>query len=147
MRIQKVMVVDDDPSIRHISETCLTKIGKFQVLLAASAGEALKLLQTEKPEVILLDVMMPVIDGKAAFPFLRSATGDTTAIIFMTAETDRAAVESYLSLGPAGIISKPFEITRLCAQITEIANKYWEDETNPTASNSGRSASVSAKSG
>jgi two-component system OmpR family response regulator len=125
VRVEKVMVVDDDPSIRLISETCLTKIGKFQVVLASSAREAIELLQTEKPEVILLDVMMPVIDGKTAFPAVRKASGDESVIIFMTAETDRTALESYLSVGAAGIISKPFEITRLCAQVNEIAESYW----------------------
>ena len=125
MRVQKVMVVDDDPSIRFISETCLNKIFKFKVLIASSAREAIEKLKTDKPDVILLDIMMPVIDGKTAFPAIRKASGGEAVIIFMTGETDRAALEVYLKVGAAGIICKPFEITRLCTQVNEIAENHW----------------------
>ena len=63
MQIEKVVLVDDDPSIRRIAQICLTKLGPWQVDLAGSGAEALTVLSTSLPDVLILDVMMPEMNG------------------------------------------------------------------------------------
>lgn len=108
--IQKVMMVDDEPHIRRIGELSLRGVGKWQVVLAGSGKEAIELARREQPDVILLDVMMPGMDGPATLAELR-ATSETASIpvIFLTAKAQRHEVERYRQLGAAGVLTKPFD--------------------------------------
>ena len=124
MTIKKVMMVDDDASIRRIGEICLARIGKWEVVLCPSASAALALLETERPDVILLDVMMPQLDGITAFPEFQRVTKGQVPIIFMTAKVMKHEIGRYLELGAAGVISKPFEPTQLPAQVQSIVSAY-----------------------
>ena len=124
MAIEKVMLIDDDASIRRIGQTCLTKIGKWEVTLAASGYAAFELLDTYKPDVILLDVVMPDLDGITAFPEIHRKTGGITPIIFMTAKVNDGEIERYLELGAAGVISKPFEPMQLAAEVESIVADF-----------------------
>ena len=71
MKIRKVMIVDDDPDIRMMSEITLARVGNWQVVVVASGPEALERIADERPDVILLDVMMPGMDGMATLKKLR----------------------------------------------------------------------------
>jgi two-component system OmpR family response regulator len=108
--IRKVMMVDDEPHIRRIGELSLRGVGKWQVVLAGSGKEAVELARREQPDVILLDVMMPGMDGPATLAELRDS-GDTASIpvIFLTAKAQRHEVERYRMLGAAGVLTKPFD--------------------------------------
>lgn len=108
--IRKVMMVDDEPHIRRIGELSLKGVGKWQVVLAGSGKEALDLARREQPDVILLDVMMPGMDGPATLAELRE-NAETAAIpvIFLTAKAQRHEVERYRQLGAAGVLTKPFD--------------------------------------
>lgn len=126
MAIQTVLLVDDEPDIRRIGQLTLGKLGGWQVLLASCGEEALEVARTEKVDVILLDVMMPRMDGPTTLERLRALPGlESTPVIFMTAKVQRREVARYLSLGAVGVISKPFnplglpdEIRRLVAEAT-----------------------------
>lgn len=110
MAIEKIMMVDDEPHIRRIGELSLRGVGKWSVVLAGSGSEALELAKKEKPDVILLDVMMPGMDGPATLTKLREA--EETAkipVIFLTAKAQRHEVERYRLLGAAGVLTKPFD--------------------------------------
>lgn len=118
MKVEKVMLVDDDADIRTIGEMCLNKVGGWQVVLAASGADALEQAPREQPDVILLDVMMPGMDGPTTFGHLRALPATaSTPIIFMTAKVQKPEVERYLALGAAGVISKPFDPMTLHAEI------------------------------
>jgi CheY-like chemotaxis protein len=118
------MMVEDDASIRHIAEITLRMVGKWHVILCPSVQDALAALETEVPDVILLDVMMPHLDGITAFPLFQSKTNGKTPIIMMTAKVMKHELGGYLDLGAAGVISKPFEPIALPGQIQSIANSY-----------------------
>lgn len=124
MSIKKVMLIDDDASIRRIGEICLSKVGKWEVVLCHSAIQALEVVEAEQPDVILLDVMMPHLDGITAFPELQKKTKCGVPIIFMTAKVMKHEIGRYLDLGAAGVISKPFEPTTLPAEVKSIVVEY-----------------------
>jgi CheY-like chemotaxis protein len=121
MAIAKVLLVDDEPNIRKIGELSLKKVGKWDVVLAASGSEGLELAARERPDLILLDVMMPGLDGPATLAELKSRpeTADIP-VIFMTAKVQKQEVERYLAAGAIGVIPKPFDPMSLPTQIREI---------------------------
>lgn len=121
MEIQKVLMVDDDQDIRRICQVSLTHVGKWKVFLASSGFEALETASREKPDVILLDVMMPGMDGPTTLSKLREDP-DLAAVpvILMTAKVQKHEVEKYTSLGAAGVISKPFDPMTLPAEIKRL---------------------------
>ena len=110
MEIRKVMLVDDEVDIRTIGEMALESVGKWEVVAAGSGEEALELAARERPDVILLDVMMPRMDGPTTFARLREqADTAMTPVIFMTAKVQKQEVARYLDLGASGVIAKPFD--------------------------------------
>ncbi len=125
--VKKVLMVDDDGDIRRIGQVSLQKVGKWNVALASSGHEGVKLAVREQPDVILLDVMMPELDGPSTLAKLKSQP-ETAGIpvIFMTAKVLRSEVEEYLSLGAHGVIVKPFDPMTLPTQIREILSKEHE---------------------
>ncbi len=108
--IEKVLLVDDDPDIRMIGELALASVGGWTTYVAGSGAEALRLAGEHLPDVVLLDVMMPEMDGPTTLERLR-ATPATAGIpvIFCTAKAQRHEVEYFRSLGAAGVIAKPFD--------------------------------------
>jgi two-component system, OmpR family, response regulator len=121
MRIEQVLLVDDDASIRKVAEISLSKVGNWRVFLAESGAQALDVVSREKPDVILLDVMMPGMDGPTTLKCLRESESlDGTPIIFMTAKVQKHEIESYYNLGAAGVISKPFDPMSLPSEIRSI---------------------------
>ncbi|MDX1987727.1 MAG: response regulator [Candidatus Obscuribacter sp.] len=124
MKIEKVMMVDDDASIRKVAEVTLQRVGKWEVAMADSGVSALALVNEFKPDVILLDVMMPGMDGPTTFKKFKDASGDfDTPVIFMTAKVQRQEMESYSKLGAAGVISKPFNPMTLPDEIRSLVDR------------------------
>jgi two-component system OmpR family response regulator len=121
MAIAKVLLIDDEPHIRKIGQIALTRVGGFVALLAASGPEGIALASSERPDVILLDVMMAGMDGPMTLLELR-ARPETAHIpvLFMTANLQPGEVSRYESLGAAGVIGKPFDPMTLPAQIAAI---------------------------
>jgi CheY-like chemotaxis protein len=115
-------MVDDEPHIRRVGELALRSVGGWEVRVAASGEEAVEMANAEQPDVILLDVMMPGMDGPMTLERLReNAETAGIPVIFMTAKVQRHEVDRYLRLGARGVISKPFdpmtlpdEIRRIC---------------------------------
>lgn len=118
MCIRKILLVDDEPDLRTIGALSLRNIGKWQVLLAASGKEALSILARERPDCVLLDVMMPDLDGPTTYLRLRELPdARDLPILFMTALTDQKEHDRLLALGAKGIIVKPFAPLLLPRQI------------------------------
>ena len=120
--VRRVLCVEDDPDIRGLVELALGTVAGFEVHGCASGAEALEKAPRLRPDVVLLDVMMPEMDGIETYERLRA--GPETAdlpVIFMTAKVQREEVERYRRLGARGVIAKPFdpmtlgdEIRRIC---------------------------------
>lgn len=112
--INTILLVDDEPDIRTIAELSLSQVGGWKTILASSGAQALTLAAAHEPDLILLDVMMPEMDGVATFQALASneATREIP-VIFMTARVQSHERERYVGFGAAGVIAKPFDPMRL----------------------------------
>jgi two-component system OmpR family response regulator len=114
----KVLLIDDEEDIRKIGKLCLEVVGKHQVATAASALDGLRAAMSDRPDVILMDMMMPGMDGLSALVELqRTPALKDVPVLFMTAKVQRSEVAHYLALGAAGVIPKPFDPMRLPEEI------------------------------
>ena len=106
----KVLIIDDDADIRTIARLSLSRVGGMDVIEAASGVEGVRKAREENPDVILLDMMMPTMDGSETLATLRSqAATAMTPVIFLTAKAVGAEVERMRALGAAGVLIKPFD--------------------------------------
>jgi CheY-like chemotaxis protein len=123
MPIAKVLMIDDDPDIRKVGQLSLKAFGKWQVVLASNGQEGIELAAKEQPDLILLDVLMPGIDGPTTFAKLREQESTRSVpVIFMTAKTEAQDVARYTSLGAIGVIGKPFDPMKLPAEVRKIVD-------------------------
>jgi CheY-like chemotaxis protein len=122
--ISKVLVVDDEPSNRRIAELSLRHVGHWEVALAASGAEGLALTATFQPDVILLDVMMPGLDGLGVLLALR---GDPRTshipVVLLTATVQRENFERLRASGAAGVLGKPFDPMALPGEIRRLVQE------------------------
>ena len=118
VRMRRILIVEDEPDIRELIAICIELAG-WEPIEASGADEALRRCLGTPPDAILLDVMMPGIDGPATLAGLR-ARDDTSAIpvVFITAKTDAATRKALEGLGAAGVIEKPFETGSLTCLIS-----------------------------
>lgn len=122
--IRKVMLVDDEPDVRLVVRLSLERIGRWQVCVASSGLDALRAVEAERPDVILLDVMMPEMDGPATLAQLREnphAAG--IPVIFLTAKSQPHDITRFKELGARGVINKPFDPLQLPAQIQRLLSE------------------------
>ncbi|PWT94973.1 MAG: hypothetical protein C5B53_12110 [Candidatus Melainabacteria bacterium] len=119
MPIEKVLLVDDDQNIRFVVQMALEGMTSWKVLVAESGQEALTIAEREKPDLILLDMMMPGMDGPTTYSRLKEQ-GNLVPVIFMTAKVQTHEVEDHLKLGAAGVIAKPFDPMTLHKDILRI---------------------------
>jgi two-component system OmpR family response regulator len=123
--LNRILFVEDDPDILSVGQLALEGVGAFQVVACSSGSEALAVAPTFAPDLILLDVMMPVMDGPETLRQLRaSAATSATPVVFMTAKVQRHEVEQYLALGAVNVIAKPFDPMTLATAIREIWTIY-----------------------
>ena len=120
----KVLIIDDENDIRRIARLGLERVGKMQVVDAASGADGLVKARAEKPDVVLLDVMMPGQDGPATLKSLRSDP-ETAAIpvIFLTAKALTDEVERLRALGAKGVLTKPFDAMTLAEQVRALLSQ------------------------
>lgn len=119
----RVLYVDDDDDIRTIASMALRIDAGIEVRAVSSGQEALDMLSREawRPDVILLDVMMPGMDGFALQQALREREDLGGAkTIFMTARASRAGLEEYIATGADGVILKPFDPLTLATEVRSV---------------------------
>jgi CheY-like chemotaxis protein len=106
----KVLIIDDDADIRSIARLSLSRVGGMDVIEAAGGVEGVRRAQEGKPDVILLDMMMPMMNGLETLAALRSQPAtSTTPVVFLTAKAVGNEVERMMALGAAGVLIKPFD--------------------------------------
>ena len=119
---KRILYVDDQADIREVASMALELEPNFEVRTAASGVEAIELASVWGPDLIMLDVMMPVMDGPTTLSRLREqADTRETPVIFITARTQAKEVEGFRALGAVGVIAKPFDPMQLAAEVREIA--------------------------
>ena len=121
-----IMYIEDDPDIQSIARLALESIGGFDVTICGSGKEALAALNGgNHPDLILLDVMMPEMDGPSTLTALRKLPGAAkTPTIFMTAKAQPHEIASLKSLGALDVIAKPFDPMLLA----QLIRKLWSNK-------------------
>jgi CheY-like chemotaxis protein len=113
-----VLFVDDEPDIREIIELSLGLDSMFALWGCSSGQEALHAAGERRPDLILLDVMMPGMDGPTTLAKLRENTRTgIIPVVFMTARTQAYECKRFIDLGAAGVIAKPFDPMNLAAEV------------------------------
>lgn len=130
--LSRIMYVDDDPDLRAIAEISLRDLGGFTVELCGSGEEALQKAESFRPQIVLLDVMMPGMDGIETFKRLQDMlpTADIP-VVFVSAKVQSHEVHAYLALGAAGVIPKPFDPLLLGEQAQRLWSEYCDAFDNP----------------
>jgi CheY-like chemotaxis protein len=118
---KRILIVDDEDDIREVAQVSLELVGGYEVLTASSGRAGLSLAREAHPDAILLDVMMPQMDGPATLLELRAdpATRDIP-VVFLTANTQSTQRQQLAQLGAAGILSKPFDPLKLASDVAAV---------------------------
>ncbi|MBF2019492.1 MAG: response regulator [Hydrococcus sp. C42_A2020_068] len=126
MTVRHILIVDDDEDIRDVAQVALEVVGGWQVSMASSGSEGLQIAATQQPNAILLDVMMPDMDGIETFQKLQAnpATAQIP-VILLTAKVQASDRQRFVGLKVAGTIPKPFKTMTLANSVAEILG--WED--------------------
>jgi CheY-like chemotaxis protein len=114
----KILIIDDEDDIRRIARLSLSRIGRMDVLEAAGGAEGVRMAEEQQPDAILLDVMMPNMDGPATLAALQQ-NPKTSAIpvLFLTAKALTAEIERLRQLGARDVLTKPFDPVALPTQV------------------------------
>lgn len=122
----RILVVDDEPSLLRLLQVTLETEG-YEVILASDGETAVKRVEQDKPDVMLLDVMMPVIDGWGVLERLQSVER-RPRIICLSAKTNRRDLLKGWKLGADEYLTKPFSIDQLLDLVTEIRSRTQDDQ-------------------
>lgn len=121
--LREILYVDDEPDIREIVQMALGLVPALSVNTADSGMRALQTMQANRPDLVLLDVMMPNMDGPTTLQQMRSQPGlQAIPVIFMTAKAMPQEVARFRALGAAAVIAKPFDPMLLAEHVLSI----WE---------------------
>ena len=119
----KLLLVDDDPDIRLVARMALKRAG-FAVSIAEDGQQALEAVRTDRPDVILLDWMMPEMDGPEVCRRLKGNSLTTSIpVIFLTARSQQAEIARGLAMGAAGYIVKPFDALTLGDEVRALLER------------------------
>lgn len=117
----RILVVDDEPDIRTLLKISLERNSQFEVVLTSSGAEAITAATLERPDLVLLDVMMPAMDGLETLSHIRAITGCADVpVVLLTARTHSRQVEAYLSAGAISVIAKPFKPLELVEKLQNL---------------------------
>lgn len=120
----KILLAEDDASVRAIVTLALSRVGGHNVVHAANGLELLEIVQKENPALILLDVMMPGLNGFETCERLKQDPNtQSIPVIFLSARAQVHEIEKGMSLGAIGYILKPFDAMTLHTQISEVLNR------------------------
>lgn len=119
--LNKILYAEDEPDIRAVAQLSLETVGGFELKLCESGEDALEEVAAFGPDLILLDVMMPRMDGPTTLTHLRDMPEFAdTPIVFFTAKAMPGEIERFKELGALDVISKPFDPMKLPDQVREI---------------------------
>ena len=121
MKLERILYVEDEPDIQAVARVALELLGGFQIRVCSQGAEALQEIRAFAPDLVLLDVMMPGMDGPATLQRLR-ADPETAHIpvIFLTAKVQASEVALYQAMGALNVIAKPFDPMTLADQVRSI---------------------------
>lgn len=119
--LRRILLVEDEPDIQLVARLALENVGGFEVEVCASGREAVERAPSLEPDLILLDVLMPELDGPATLRELRKIPAlAATPVIFLTAKVQAHEVENYRQIGALDVIPKPFDPMSLADAVKSI---------------------------
>jgi two-component system OmpR family response regulator len=118
--LRRILFVEDDPDIQVVATMALESLGGFSVFACGSGAEALSRFAEISPDLVLLDVMMPGMDGPATLAALRQLPSGGVPVVFMTARVQAHEIASYREMGAADVIAKPFDPMTLAETVRTI---------------------------
>lgn len=118
--MKKILIVDDEPNIVMTLEYTFKK-NNFEVFIARDGQEALDIVKSVFPDIIILDIMMPMVDGYATIEQIKSNTQLAhTKVIFLSAKNKESDIEKGLGLGADAYLTKPFSIKKVIEKVNEL---------------------------
>ena len=134
--LNRILFVEDELDIQMVARLALKHIGGFEVEVCSSGIEALERAPEFRPELILLDVMMPAPDGPATLAALaRKPETASMPVVFVTAKAQSHEVEGYLALGAIDVIVKPFDPMTLSDRVQDIWSRLHQPKVEKTTGN------------
>ncbi|HBC41915.1 MAG TPA: two-component system response regulator [Pseudanabaena sp.] len=120
---KSLLLIDDEPNLAMVIAVCLESFKGWSVRVSNSGKEALSIVESLKPDAILLDVMMPEMDGIQVYQQLQANTHTRSIpVILLTAKIQNSDREQFTQLGVAGMIAKPFDPLAIADQIAQLLN-------------------------
>jgi two-component system, OmpR family, response regulator len=114
MTLKRILYVEDEPLVQTIAKIALVKVGGFELRICSSGAQALDEVKDFAPQLILLDVVMPGMDGPATLQRLRQD------VVFLTANSDQNEIAQYIASGALDVIAKPFNPMMLAEQVRQV---------------------------
>ena len=119
--LKSIICIDDEQDILEITKLSLETVGGYNVTACNDGHAGIEKALEISPDLFLIDVMMPGIDGPATLEKIKQNDAiKNTPVIFMTARVQPAEVEEYINLGAAGVVSKPFDPMQLAGEVLKI---------------------------
>src|SRR4029079_5831119 len=124
--LKRILMIEDEPDIQAVAKLALEALGGFQVRVCSTGREGVQAAAAFAPDLILLDVMMPGMDGPSTLRALRTLPQTVaTPVVFMTAKVQAQEVAEYRAMGVLDVIAKPFDPMTLAETILAIWERYW----------------------
>lgn len=118
---RRILVVDDDEDVRRLAVMSLSRIGGYEVTSVGSGGDCIAALATDLPDAVVLDVMMPVMDGPTTLLAIRDgARTYGLPVVFLTAGVVEADMDRLRDMPVSGVLQKPFDPLQLPAQLAAV---------------------------
>ncbi|MBU0586924.1 MAG: response regulator [Gammaproteobacteria bacterium] len=125
MKLERILYAEDEPDIQAVAKLALEMVGGFTVQICNNGADALEKVTGFAPDLILLDVMMPGMDGPSTLQRLRADPATSNIpVIFLTAKVQASEVARYQALGALDVIAKPFDPMSLAAQVRQIWGQH-----------------------
>ncbi len=119
--LKKILLVEDEPDIREITKSALELVGGFEIEIAENGMEGISRAQSFMPDIILMDMMMPGMNGTDTLLEIRKIPAiKHIPIVFMTAKVQQHEISEYIGLGVLDVIAKPFDPMKLSEQVSQI---------------------------
>ena len=123
--MRRILIIDDEDDIREVAALSLEATAGWEILTASSGAEGIDIASAEQPDAILMDVMMPGVDGPTTFARMQQTPAIShIPVLLLTAKVQGVDQRRFAGLGLAGILFKPFDPLTLADQISEILG--WE---------------------
>lgn len=120
MTTKQILVVDNEEYIQEVAKICLETVAGWAVLVASSGAECLQIAEAKQPDAILLDVMMPLMDGPTTFQKLQENPATRhIPVILLTAKIQTSDRHRYAEMGMTAAIAKPFNPLELAGQVAD----------------------------